>query len=156
MLVKWIRDFWTENLGCPGLNHLTNRIPVLQPRPRLARTEPRRGGNALVGDHIAWDAGDSAEVSTTKLQTTIVERAERWAHAGGASSGGSRTAFVHLTQNNNKLSSFSLVINEEEVVPKNEVKLLVVILDQQLRYKEHVVRAGTRRLKAAPAPKRTK
>ncbi|PVH99592.1 hypothetical protein DM02DRAFT_473684, partial [Periconia macrospinosa] len=35
-------------------------------------------------------------------------------------------------------------------------KILVVILDQQLRYKEHVVRAGTRRLKAAPTPKRTK
>lgn len=85
-----------------------------------------------------------------------MERAEKWARASGASFEGGKTAFVHLTRNSSRLSSLPLIINREEVVPKSEIKVLGVILDQQLRFKEHLVRAGKRGLKAAMALKRMK
>jgi hypothetical protein len=100
------------------------------------------------------DCGESAEENTRKAQTVIVERAERWARATGASFEGEKTAFFHLTRNKNKLSDLPLIVDGEQIVPKSEIKVLGVLLDQQLRFKEHLIRAGKRGLKAAMALKR--
>ena len=174
-LVRWIGDFCTGRKASVTVNGETTLVTDLPQSglPQGSNISPiaflffnadlvsskqnrNEGAIAFVDDYTAWVAGSSAEANTRKLQTTVVERAERWARASGASFEGSKTAFVHLTRNSSKLSSLPLVIDGEQVVPKHEVKILGVILDQQLRYKEHVVRAGKRGLKTALALKRIK
>ena len=120
---------------------------------KLNRNE---GAMAFVDDYTAWVVGDSAEENTGKLQSTIVDRAEKWARASGASFEADKTAFVHLTRNTSRLSTAPLRIDGREVAPKDEVKVLGVLVDQQLRFKGHLARIGKRGLKAALALKRMK
>jgi len=54
------------------------------------------------------------------------------------------TLFIHFTRNVRKVSDRSLTIGGEQVMPKASAKILGVVLDQQLQYKEHAARAAKR------------
>ncbi|KAG7126046.1 hypothetical protein HYQ44_001086 [Verticillium longisporum] len=72
----------------------------------------------------------------------------------GATFEADKTAIIHFSRNAERLDGTPYTIKGRTVSPKEEVKILGVILDQQLRYKNHIARAATKGLKAAMALRR--
>jgi hypothetical protein len=56
------------------------------------------------------------------------------------------TLFIHFTRNAKKMSDRLLTVGSEQVLLKALVKILGVVLDQQLRFKEYAARAAKRGL----------
>jgi hypothetical protein len=111
------------------------------------------GAIAFVDDYTAWVTGPSAEANTKGLQD-IVSNAMSWEQRSGATFEGEKTALIHFTRNAARLSDTSINIKGQEVRPAAEVKLLGVIIDRELRFRNHMALASTRGLKAAMALKR--
>jgi len=61
---------------------------------------------------------------------------------------------IHFTRNGARLSNTTVNIKGQEVQPVAEVKLLGVIMDRELRYRNHMALAATKGLRAAMALKR--
>ena len=62
--------------------------------------------------------------------------------------------FVHFTRNSERTNGQPIMIKGQEVYPAARAKLLGVVMDSELRYKEHIAKASTRGLHAAMALKR--
>ena len=67
---------------------------------------------------------------------------------------GEKTTLVHFTRNPNRTTTAPMTIKGEVVVPKEAAKILGVIMDSKLWYKQHIARAATKGLTAAMALKR--
>jgi ribonuclease HI len=113
-----------------------------------------RGAVAFVDDYTAWVTGLSAEVNTEIIQETIIPNATKWANTSGATFEADKTAFIHFTRNPNKLSDKKLNMDGKEISPELEIKVLGVILDQGLKFKQHAARVTKRGIKAALALRR--
>ncbi|KAG7145205.1 RNA-directed DNA polymerase mobile element jockey like protein [Verticillium longisporum] len=84
----------------------------------------------------------------------IIEKALNWESRSGATFEADKTAIIHFSRNAERVDGTPYIIKGRTVNPKEEVKVLGVILDQQLRYKKHIARAATKGLKAAMALRR--
>jgi len=113
-----------------------------------------QGSIAFVDDYSAWVTGASAEENTRKIQERFVSKAVAWEASSGAAFEPRKTLFIHFTRNAKKLSDKPLTVGGEQVSPKPSAKILGVVLDQQLRFKEHAARAAKRGLRAVLALKR--
>jgi ribonuclease HI len=107
-----------------------------------------QGAIAFVDDYSAWVTGDSAAENTRKIQETIIPRASYWESTSGALFQPEKTAFIHFTRNNSKLSNNVIRMKGSEIQPMEHVKILGVIFDQQLRYRQHAGRVAKRGLRA--------
>ena len=58
---------------------------------------------------------------------------------------------VHFTRNNNLYDSTAFIIKGERVKPKQDVKILGLIMDSKLNYKKHIVERASKSLQAAMA-----
>ena len=58
---------------------------------------------------------------------------------------------VHFTRNNNLYDSTAFIIKGERVKPKQNVKILGLIMDSKLNYKKHIVKRASKSLQAAMA-----
>jgi len=105
----------------------------------------------------------SAEVNTTTLQRKVILRALDGALRSGATFGAEKTSFIHFTKNHRQrqLPAVSLDVDGAAVALACEVKVLGLILDQNLRFDSHVGKASgkgmmavltLRRLRASPPP----
>ncbi|KAM4067985.1 reverse transcriptase (RNA-dependent DNA polymerase) [Hirsutella rhossiliensis] len=65
-----------------------------------------------------------------------------------------KTSVIHFTRITERNSDLPLIIKGNDVKPKNNVKLLGVIMDKALRFKEHIARAAAKGLAAAMCLKR--
>ena len=110
---------------------------------------------AFMDDYTAWVTGLSAETNRAGVQA-IIDTALDWERRSGATFEGEKTAIVHFTRNPGKLSGTSFTIKGEVVNPKESAKILGVVMDSQLRYKQHIARAATKGLQAAMALRRLK
>jgi hypothetical protein len=61
---------------------------------------------------------------------------------------------LHFTRNKARASTAPFTIQGQAVQPRGSAKILGVVMDTELRYKEHMARAATRGLRAAMALKR--
>ena len=111
------------------------------------------GSMAFVDDYTAWVTGPSAEANREGLQA-IIDRALNWERRSGATFEGEKTALVHFTRNKVRATSAPLTVKGEEVVPTDTAKILGVVMDTELRYKQHIAKAATKGLRAAMALKR--
>lgn len=115
------------------------------------------GSVAFIDDYTTWITGHSAEENTRKFQTEILPRLETWRKESGAIFEASKTELFHFTRNLNKGSQTPLTMDNASIIPKTEVKLLEVILDRKLTFKDHVVeKAAYKGTVAALALKRLK
>lgn len=121
-----------------------------------SKLNQNQGAVAFVDDYTAWVTGVNAEENTRIIQETIIPKAASWAKASGATFEADKTAFIHFTRNKNKLSETKLQMDNEEIPPVEEVKVLGVVLPQDLRFREHAARAVKRGVNAALALKRIK
>ncbi|OQE51795.1 hypothetical protein PENNAL_c0503G05484, partial [Penicillium nalgiovense] len=60
-----------------------------------------------------------------------------------------KTAIIHFAPKASKLDSKPFTIKGETVEPRDHVKVLGVIMDTRLKYKEHIARAASKGLEAA-------
>ena len=173
-IVRWVQDFCTSRKACVMVNGFTSEVEDL-PQAGLPQGSPlapilflffnanlvqhkiKEGGSmAFVDDYTAWVVGDSAERNTRRIQQEILPQLEKWERESGAVFESSKTAFIHFTRNTSPArdSDMPLRFKQDTITPSQSVKILGVIMDQELRYKEHVAGKADKSYKAALALKR--
>lgn len=65
-----------------------------------------------------------------------------------------KTAIIHFTRRDYKTDSKPFTIKGQVIHPKDHVKILGVVMDAELKYKEHIARAASKGLNAAMELKR--
>ena len=97
--------------------------------------------------------GESAAANTGKIRG-IVDHALAWESRSGATFEGEKTALVHFTRNPRLQSTTPLDIRGVEVRPQEETKVLGMVIDSELRFKNHIKKVSIKGLKAVLALKR--
>ncbi|EAQ90174.1 hypothetical protein CHGG_06793 [Chaetomium globosum CBS 148.51] len=93
-------------------------------------------------------------LSTRKGTEAIIDQALDWEKRSGATFEADKTAVIHFTRKTYKANSETFTIKGQDVQPKDHVKILGVVMDAKLRYKEHIARAASKGLSAAMELKR--
>ena len=173
VLARWIDGFCRDRKAAVTVNGHDSTIAELGPAglPQGSPLSPilflffnanlvqnvinaHQGSIAFVDDYTAWVTGPSAEDNRRKIQERFIPKAEEWEESSGASFQPEKTAFIHFSRNARKLSDNPLVIRGSQVGPTESVKILGVVLDQQLRFRLHAARVTKRGLRAVLALKR--
>lgn len=111
------------------------------------------GSVAFIDDYTAWVTGPSAQANREGIQA-IIDRALNWERRSGATFEAEKTAIIHFSRTAARVDRSPFTIKGETVVPKDEVKVLGVLMDTRLQYKQHIARAATKGLEAAMQLKR--
>ena len=117
------------------------------------RIDGNGGSMAFVDDCTGWVVGPTAEANREGIQT-IIDEALDWERRSGATFEGEKTILIHFTRNPNRTSTAPMTIKGEAVAPRESAKILGVVVDSKLWYKQHIARAATKGLAAAMAFKR--
>ncbi|KAI2955870.1 hypothetical protein CBS147352_10986 [Aspergillus niger] len=72
-----------------------------------------------------------------------------WEKRSGATFEADKTAIIHFTPKAYKSDKGPFTVKGQTVEPKDHVKILGVIMDARLKYKEHIARAASKCLEAA-------
>jgi hypothetical protein len=112
------------------------------------RIDSHGGAIAFVDDFTAWVTGPTAQSNREGIET-IIRDAQNWEARSGATFNVQKTAIIHFTRTTHKTDARSFMIKGQTVEPQDHVKILGVIMDAKLKYKEHIWRAASRGLKAA-------
>jgi hypothetical protein len=83
-----------------------------------------------------------------------VDKATKWERKSGATFEQDKTAFIHFTRNRSQADHQPVMIKGKAIEPVSSTKILGVIMDSELRYKQQVARAATKGLMAAMALRR--
>jgi hypothetical protein len=113
----------------------------------LVQTQIDRNGGAIafVDDYTAWVSGPTAQ-SNRRGIPTIIDKALDWERRSGATFEAEKTAIIHFTRYTGRVDAEPITIKGERVFPKDQVKILGVIMDSRLHYKQHIARAATKGL----------
>jgi hypothetical protein len=171
-LVQWIDAFCSRRTATILVNGYTSEKQDL-PQAGLPQGSPlspilflffnadlvqhklntKRGAMAFVDDYTAWVTGPLAEANRGSIEA-IVERALEWERRSGATFEGDKTSLVHFTRDPRRTNMIPVTVKGKPVVPRSNAKILEVIMDPELRFKEHIANAATKGLNAAMALKR--
>lgn len=173
-LIRWMDAFCSNRTACVVVNgHVSERqvlaqagLPQGSPLSPVSflffnadlvqrKINARGGSIAFVDDYSAWVTGPSAEANRAGIQT-IIDDALDWERRSGATFEADKTTIVHFTRNSERTSDTPFLIKGKEVKPKSSAKILGVIMDADLRYKEHLARAAAKGLTAAMCLRRLK
>jgi hypothetical protein len=77
-----------------------------------------------------------------------------WERRSGATFEGEKTTLIHFSRNPERISTCPVVVKGQMIEPSKTAKILGIIMDSELRYKQHIARAATKDLQAAMALKR--
>lgn len=167
---KWIASFMSERYASIGFDgYRTETAPLAN--AGLAQGSPlspilfaffnadlvdqpvtyHGGASAFIDDYFRWRIGRSAEENLAKIQSEDIPRIEAWARRTGSSFAAEKTELIHLTRKRGEQLQGQVVINEKTIKPSPTAKLLGVIFDQGLRWRDHVQQAIKRATKVAIA-----
>ena len=110
---------------------------------------------AFVDDFTAWVAGPTAKDNRAGIES-IINTALDWERRSGATFEAEKTAIIHFTKSQYKSDSESFTVKGQEVRPRPHVKILGLVMDTHLKYKEHIARAASKGLEATMELKRLK
>lgn len=111
------------------------------------------GAIAFVDDFTAWVTGPTAHSNRDKIKV-IEEEAMYWEKRSAATFEADKMAFIHFIRSARKIGTTPVMIKGQAVAPRDHVKILGVIMDTRLTYKQHIARASTKGLEAATKLKR--
>jgi exonuclease III/ribonuclease HI len=154
-----VNDYCSEamEIAHPGLPQGSSLSPILYLFFNADLVEipigRNRGAMAFVDDFMCWRIGQSADENTSALQEEAIPHALGWAMRSGAIFEAQKTQVIHFTRNarQNPSPKLALRIGTQNINPSNTVKLLGVIFDERLRFREHVGRVTKRGIKASQA-----
>ncbi|EGU72733.1 hypothetical protein FOXB_16761 [Fusarium oxysporum f. sp. conglutinans Fo5176] len=123
----------------------------------VLQTQIDRNGGAIafIDDYTAWVCGPTAQCNRKGIQA-IIDKVLDWEKRSAAIFEAEKTAIIHFTRYTGRVESEPFTIKGEKVSPKDQVKVLGVIMDSCLHYKQHIARAATRGLEDAMELKRLK
>ncbi|RFU31200.1 Acting on ester bonds/RNA-directed DNA polymerase/Ribonuclease H, partial [Scytalidium lignicola] len=171
-LCRWVNAFCSERTATIQINGQSSETRRL-PQAGLPQGSPlspilflffnadlvqRRidcygGAIAFVDDFTAWVMGPTAQSNREGIEA-IINDALDWERRSGATFEAEKTAIIHFTRRSYKSDSEPFIIKGEAVLPKNCAKILGVIMDAKLKYKEHIARAASKGLEAVMELKR--
>lgn len=85
-------------------------------------------------------------IATERAFASIIDEALDWEKRRGATFEADKTSIIHFTWNEVKVDRMPVQIKGQMVQPRNQVKILGVIMDSRLKYQEHIARAGAMEL----------
>ncbi|KAJ5449492.1 uncharacterized protein N7458_005941 [Penicillium daleae] len=106
------------------------------------------GAIAFVDDFTAWMTGPTAQSNREGIEAIITEALD-WEKRSGATFEADKTAIIHFAPKAYKSDQGPFTIKGQTVEPKDHVKILGVLMDARLKYKEHIARAASKGLEAA-------
>ena len=113
------------------------------------------GSVVFVDDYTAWVTGPSAEANRAGIQA-IINRALDWERRSSTQFEGDKTSIVHFTRNKDRSSEALFTIKGDTVKLTENAKILGVVMDCELCYKQHIARTAAKGLAAALALRRLK
>ncbi|EED11815.1 hypothetical protein TSTA_109950 [Talaromyces stipitatus ATCC 10500] len=99
-------------------------------------------------DFTAWVTGPTARSNREGIEVIITDALD-WERRSRATFEANKTAIIHFTPKAHKSEQEPFTIKGQAVKPKDHVKILSVIIDTRLKYKEHIARAASKGLEAA-------
>ena len=105
------------------------------------------GASAYIDDYFRWRVGRSAEDNIKKIQEEDIPRIEAWARRTGSCFALKKTELIHITRRKREHGVGQIIMQGTTIQPSPTVKLLGVIFDQELRWKQHVQQAVKRATK---------
>jgi hypothetical protein len=105
------------------------------------------GASAYIGDYFRWRVGRSAEDNIKKIQEEDIPRIVAWARRTGSCFAVEKTELIHITRKKREHSIGQIIMQGTIIQPSPTAKLLGVIFDQELRWKQHVQQAVKRATK---------
>ncbi|KAF7118717.1 hypothetical protein CNMCM5793_008337 [Aspergillus hiratsukae] len=167
---KWIASFMSDRFANIGFDDFRTEIAPLDnaglaqgsPLSPILFTffnselvdqavTPHGGASAFIDDYFRWRVGPSAEDNLAKIQSEDIPRIEAWARRTGSHFAAEKTELIHLTRKRSQHLQGQVVMNGETIKPSPTAKLLGVVFDQELRWKEHVQQAIKRATKVSIA-----
>jgi exonuclease III/ribonuclease HI len=166
-VVQWVRSFCSErkatmvvngfeteasHITYPGLPQGSPLSPILYIFFNADLVEEgiddKKGAIGFVDDYTRWTVGDTVEENLETIQNVVVPRVLDWASRSGATFEGDKTSLIHFVpagrQKKIPRPMQALRIEGALVGPSDSVKILGVVLDSGLNFKEHVARAAKR------------
>ncbi len=160
---NWVQSFMTDRWACikfdgytsaatrirfPGLPQGSPSSPVLFTffNSALVDQPVNSGGgvSAFINDYFRWRVGNSVDENLKGLQEFDIPRIQHWAKATGSTFEASKTELIHFTRKSNEQRPIPIQMNDMEIHPTENVKLLGVVFDRHLKWRAHVQRAVKR------------
>jgi hypothetical protein len=83
-----------------------------------------------------------------------MDEVTKWERKSGTTFEQDKTAFIHFIRNRSQADHQLVLIKGKVIEPASSTKILGVIMDSELRYKQQVARAATKGLTAVMALRR--
>ncbi|KAJ5292091.1 hypothetical protein N7478_001342 [Penicillium angulare] len=166
-LLRWVQAFCSERTATIQINGQHSEARRL-PQAGLPQGSPlspilflffnadlvqrqidsQGGAVAFVDDFTAWVTGPTAQSNREGIEA-IINEALDWERRSGATFEAEKTAIIHFAPKTRKSDHEPFTIKGQLVVPKDHVKILGLLMDTRLKYKEHMARAASKGLEAA-------
>jgi hypothetical protein len=167
VLLRWVEAFCSGRTANIQINGQESEVQTL-PQAGLPQGSPlspilflffnadpvqrqinsQGGAIAFVDDFTAWVTGPTVQSNREGI-ATIINEALDWERRSGATFEADKTAIIHFAPKARKVDQEPFTVKGQTVDPKNKVKILGVLMDTRLKYKEHIARAASKGLEAA-------
>jgi len=111
------------------------------------------GPDATSADLHVWKTTPALSGPTVQSNregiAKIINDALDWERRSGATFEADKTAIIHFAPKARKVDQEPFKVKDQTVEPQNKVKILGVLMDTRLKYKEHIARTASKGLEAA-------
>lgn len=105
----------------------------------------------FVDDFTAWIVGPTIKGNTQAIQDRILLVLAKWERTSGTTFEAEKTQFIHLQGRLVKTVKPALIFKGAPIQPQPTMKLLGVLLDRRLTYREHIAKCVNKAYKAVAA-----